>query len=169
MRSCSANRPIGVHLSGEGQPSALPGVQERWKFIELAHRKAPWVKSVPMLGSMGCPYTCSFCIDSVIPYQPLDFESMKADLRFLLEKFKHPIVAWHDPNYGIQFDAYMSAIEEAVPPDSVTLEIPEFYVEHIRKDLGALWEWLPEGALYHDPNAYLKIEESSLTQLEKLS
>ena len=25
-------------------------------------------------------------------------------------------------------------------------------------DLGALWEWLPEGAMYHDPNAYLKSE-----------
>jgi hypothetical protein len=27
-----------------------------------------------------------------------------------------------------------------------------------RKDLEALWEWLPEGAMYHDPNAYLKSE-----------
>ena len=119
LQDCSPHRPMGIHLSADGQPLTLPSVRERWKFIELAHRKAPWIKAVPMLGSMGCPYTCSFCIDSVIPYQPLDFDVMKADLRFLLGKFKRPLVGWHDPNFGIRFDAYMSAIEEAVPPDSI--------------------------------------------------
>ena len=119
LQSCSPQRPIGIHLSANGQPKTLPGVRERWKFIERSHRKAPWIKSVPMLGSMGCPYTCSFCIDSVIPYQPLEFDPIKADLRFLLGKFKRPIVAWHDPNFGIRFDDYLSAIEAAVPPGSI--------------------------------------------------
>jgi hypothetical protein len=32
------------------------------------------------------------------------------------------------------------------------------YVDLARQDLGALWEWLPAGAMYHDPNAYLKSE-----------
>jgi hypothetical protein len=31
-------------------------------------------------------------------------------------------------------------------------------VDLVRKNLGALWEWLPEGAMYHAPNAYLKSE-----------
>ena len=119
LQNCSPHRSIGVHLSANGQPLTLPGVQERWKFIELTHRKVRWIKGVPMLGSMGCPYTCSFCIDSVIPYQPLEFDVIKADLRFLLSKFKRPLVGWHDPNFGIRFDDYLSAIEEAVPPDSI--------------------------------------------------
>jgi hypothetical protein len=34
--------------------------------------------------------------------------------------------------------------------------IPQFYVDRIQKDLGPLWNWLPEGSLEHDPNAYLK-------------
>jgi hypothetical protein len=34
-------------------------------------------------------------------------------------------------------------------------EIPEFLVQQIRKDLGKFWDWLPDGALRHDPNAYL--------------
>jgi hypothetical protein len=39
-------------------------------------------------------------------------------------------------------------------------ELPQFYADQVRKDLGALWEWLPEGGLEHDPNAYLKGEDA---------
>lgn len=119
LQDCSPQRPYGLHLSADRQPADLPGVRERWKFIEPTLQKAPTIKMVPMLGSLGCPYTCSFCIDSVVPYQPLDFEVMKEDLRFLLQKFRRPRVAWHDPNFGVRFDDYMDAIEEAVPPGSI--------------------------------------------------
>jgi hypothetical protein len=37
-----------------------------------------------------------------------------------------------------------------------TDEIPAFYVERVRRDLGPLWEQLPASALRHDPNAYLQ-------------
>ena len=47
-----------------------------------------------------------------------------------------------------------------------TTELPQFYVDRMRNDLGLLWEWLPKGALHHDPHAYLKSEqESQLTTL----
>lgn len=36
-----------------------------------------------------------------------------------------------------------------------TEELPQFYLDMIKKDLGPLWEYLPEGAIYHDQNAYL--------------
>jgi hypothetical protein len=39
-----------------------------------------------------------------------------------------------------------------------TSELPAFYADLVRKDLGPLWEWLPEGALHHDPYSYLKSE-----------
>jgi hypothetical protein len=116
LDDCVPHRPVGVHLAAVLQPTSLPGVRERWKFIEPTLRKAPIVKMVPMLGSLGCPYTCSFCIDATVPYQPLDFDVMKDDLAFLLKKFKRPLVGWHDPNFGVRFDDYMNAIEEAVPP-----------------------------------------------------
>ena len=38
--------------------------------------------------------------------------------------------------------------------------LPQFYKNIVRQDLGPLLEWLPESALYHDPNAYLKSERS---------
>ncbi len=119
LRDCSQHRPMGIHLAATQQPKILPGVRERWQFIEPTLKKAPFVKFVPMLGSLGCPYTCSFCIDAPVPYQPMDFEVIKEDLRFRQTKFKRPTVAWHDPNFGVQFDAYMDAIEESVPPGRI--------------------------------------------------
>ncbi len=119
LNDLSPHRPMGRYLSAQTQPKNLPGVKERWKFIEPTLKKAPWIKMVPMIASLGCPYTCSFCIDSEVPYQQLEFDVMKEDLQFLLTKFKRPLVGWHDPNFGIRFDSCMDAIEEVVPPDSI--------------------------------------------------
>jgi hypothetical protein len=109
------HRPLGRSLAAERQPSELPLLEERWKFVAATLKKAPWIKFVPMLGSLGCPYTCSFCIDSTVDYQPMGFDRMRQDLRFLLAQVKDPIVGWHDPNFGVRFDDYMNAIEEVVP------------------------------------------------------
>ncbi len=119
LEECSAHRPLGVHLSAAQQPEELPGVKERWKFIEPTLAKAPTIKIVPMIGSLGCPYTCSFCIDSVVDYQPLSFDQISEDLGFLLTKMRRPRVGWHDPNFGVRFDDYMDSIERAVPPDRI--------------------------------------------------
>ncbi len=119
LRDRAPQRPIGVQLSAARQPQALPGVQERWKFIEATIAKAPVLKVVPMIGSLGCPYTCAFCIDSTVPYQPLGFDQIREDLRFLLTKIRRPRVGWHDPNFGVRFDDYLGAIEEAVPPGRI--------------------------------------------------
>jgi hypothetical protein len=41
-----------------------------------------------------------------------------------------------------------------------TTTIPQFYIDRIKNDLGDLWQYLPEGALEHDPQAYLKRHEA---------
>ena len=41
-----------------------------------------------------------------------------------------------------------------------TQQLPSFYTNLIQKDLGAWWPWLPQGALTHDPNAYLQKTEN---------
>jgi len=116
LSDAAPHRPLGRRLAAARQPAQLPSLRERWKFAEPTLAKAPLFKMVPMIGSLGCPYTCSFCIDSVVPYQALDTDVMKEDLKFLLTQYRRPVVGWHDPNFGVRFDETMSAIEEVVPP-----------------------------------------------------
>ncbi|HEX6106782.1 MAG TPA: hypothetical protein VFZ26_14435 [Gemmatimonadales bacterium] len=116
LAECAPHRPMGRSLSAARQPAELPSLEARWKFVEATLAKAPTIKIVPMLGSLGCPYTCSFCIDSTVEYQPLGFPQLSEDLRFLLRRMPRAIVGWHDPNFGVRFDDYMEAVEAAVPP-----------------------------------------------------
>jgi hypothetical protein len=119
LRDCAPHRPTGLMLSARKQPAHLPGVRERWKFIEPTIARAPAVRIVPMISSLGCPYSCSFCVDSEVPYEPLASDQIQEDLRFLLRTLKRPIVGWHDPNFGIRFEETMAAIEEVVPPGAI--------------------------------------------------
>jgi hypothetical protein len=119
LEDCSQHRPLGMQITASQQPRTLPGVRARWQFIEPTLKKAPFLKIIPMLGSLGCPYTCSFCIDAVVPYQPLDFDGLQEDLRFLVMECGRPLVAWHDPNFGVRFNDYLDVIERAVPPGRI--------------------------------------------------
>jgi hypothetical protein len=49
-----------------------------------------------------------------------------------------------------------------------TTRLPEFYASRIRRELGPAYNYLPEGALEHDPNAYLHATtEPGLAQLTR--
>ncbi|MFZ5623229.1 MAG: B12-binding domain-containing radical SAM protein [Gemmatimonadota bacterium] len=109
------HRPEGRQMAAARHPADLPSLAQRWKWVTATLRKAPAIKIVPMIGSLGCPYTCSFCIDSTVKYQPLGFAALQEDIRFLLSQVRRPIVGWHDPNFGVRFDDYMEALEAADP------------------------------------------------------
>lgn len=110
LRDYAPNTP-GLHISAKSQPVEFAGIKERWRFIEPTLKKAPLVKFIPMMASVGCPYTCSFCIDATVPYQQLNMDGLKEDLHFLLTKIKNPMVAWQDPNFGVRFHETLDAIE----------------------------------------------------------
>jgi hypothetical protein len=124
LGDCSHHRPEGLVISAKKHPSSLPGIKQRWKFINTALDKAPFIKIIPIVGSLGCPYSCNFCFDSTVPYQPLDLEVMKEDIPFLLKEVKRPRLSFYDPNFSVQIDRYLDFIEENVPTDSI-----DFYAE----------------------------------------
>lgn len=134
LADAAPHRPLGLYLSAQRQPAELPGLRQRWKFLKPAMDRAKVLKLVPLLGSLGCPYKCSFCIDSTVPYQPLEFEGLKDDLRFFRElKMPQGVAVWHDPNFGIRFDETLDAIEDAIPPGSVTF-VAETSLSMLKED-----------------------------------
>jgi hypothetical protein len=55
LQNPSPHRPLGVHLTAKQQPRDMPSVEERWEFVEPTIKKAPVIKFVPLIGSLGCP------------------------------------------------------------------------------------------------------------------
>jgi hypothetical protein len=106
-----------VVLNAAAQPDALPSVEQRVRFIEnnvAKNRARRWARTVPLIGSVGCPYTCHFCVDAPIPYQTLPYTQLVDDLRYTERRFgADSIVFWHDPNFGVRFNEYMGLIEES--------------------------------------------------------
>ena len=114
LRDRVPGRTPGICLAAPGQPRELPSARERWKYIEPTLRRAPsMLKVVPMISSLGCPYTCSFCIDSTVKFQPLSRDQLADDLRFIEREMPDAVIGWHDPNFGVRFDEYLSTIEAA--------------------------------------------------------
>ena len=119
LKDACHQKPVGLFLSSPLQPDSIPGVRERWKFIEKVHENLPVLKMVPMIGSFGCPFKCDFCVDSEFPYRALAPEQIKEDLSFLAKKIIHPRVSWYDPNFGVNFNQIIEVIESATQPGSI--------------------------------------------------
>jgi len=47
-----------------------------------------------------------------------------------------------------------------------TTQLPRFFVDRVRRELGPMYEWLPTGALHHDAYAYLKAEEAPVPSMD---
>ncbi len=76
---------------------------------------------------------------------------------------------FHGVENQSEFDKEMEATIRALLDSDITVRrffegetttIPQFYLDRIKNDLGDLWQYLPEGALEHDPQAYLKRHEA---------
>ncbi len=174
LRECAPHRPLGREVGAARQPLEFPSLEERWKFVAPTLAKAPAIKIVPMIGSLGCPYTCPFCIDSTVAYQPLSFAQLRADLAFLLTKVRRPIVGWHDPNFGVRFDDYMEAIEAAVPPgrmrhiaESSLSLLSEAHLQRLRRNgFGAV---LPGIESWYDLGNKSKTRSTGMAKVEQVA
>jgi radical SAM superfamily enzyme YgiQ (UPF0313 family) len=111
--------PLGEIITSGRTLQDIPSVQERMPEIRASTfwRGRPYpFASISLLTSMGCPYSCDFCVDWNNPYVLLPLERLEADLRFILQKFPRVIVGFHDPNFAVKFDQVLAVLER-VPHD----------------------------------------------------
>jgi radical SAM superfamily enzyme YgiQ (UPF0313 family) len=114
---------IGDILGGHVDPPAIlasgrplteiPTVAERRPEIEASaftRGRSGFVTVVPMLTSVGCPYSCNFCVDWNSKYVSLPDEQIRQDLRYVSERFPRAFVGYHDPNFAVRFDETMDMI-----------------------------------------------------------
>ena len=112
-------------LSGAYEPNSilssnrilndLPSVEERMPEIKasiFSRGKRPYLATmVPLLTSVGCPYTCNFCTDWDNPYMLLPTDHLEADLRYMSQQLPGVKIAFHDPNFAVKFDQTLDVLE----------------------------------------------------------
>ncbi len=110
--------PPAIIASGRAL-AGFPSVEERMPEIATASftdGRPLFTSVVPMLASLGCPYSCDFCIDWNTKYVPLPRHRVLADLRYVAEHLPNVHVVFHDPNFGVRFDEMMDILEEVPAP-----------------------------------------------------
>ncbi len=111
---------IGDHFEPRSIISSLkpyadtPTIEERLPEIKASVflNGRPYAYSlIPMLASMGCPYTCNFCTDWNSQYRALSSERLTEDLRYASENLPGVKLFFDDPNFGIRFDEVLTLFE----------------------------------------------------------
>ena len=109
---CAA--PLGEIVTSGRTLQDIPSVQERMPEIRASNfwrgKRYP-LTSISLLTSVGCPYSCDFCVDWNNPYVLLPLERLEADLHFILQNFPGVLVGFHDPNFAVKFDQVLTVLE----------------------------------------------------------
>ncbi|MET3448791.1 hypothetical protein [Ralstonia sp. 1138] len=96
----------------------IPTVEERMPEIRIASfddGRPGRFTVIPLLSSVGCPYTCNFCIDWSNDYHLLSTDRLKADLHYVSRNLPGVLLGFHDPNFGVNFDATMDVMRSVSP------------------------------------------------------
>jgi len=105
----------GSVLSSGRQLQEFPSVEQRMPEITTAtfnHGRRGIISNVPLLTSIGCPYSCDFCVDWRNDYVMLPRERLLADLKYVAEKLPGILLGIHDPNFAVRFDEVLDLMEE---------------------------------------------------------
>ena len=102
-------------VSSDRTLTDLPSVEERMPDIKVsAFSRGRWQyisTQVPLLASVGCPYTCNFCTDWNNPYSLMPEDRLEADLRYMSQRLPDVKVSYHDPNFAVKFDQTLDVLE----------------------------------------------------------
>jgi radical SAM superfamily enzyme YgiQ (UPF0313 family) len=110
--------PRGEIVTSDRRLLELPSVEERLPELEatvLWRGHTYPATAIPMLTSVGCPYSCDFCIDWNRPHSLLPLDRLEADLRFISKRFPRAKIGFHDPNFAVKFDQVMDVLEQRPP------------------------------------------------------
>lgn len=105
-------------ISSEKPFDDIPLIEERMPEIKTSSfwRGKPTIFSmIPMLASIGCPYSCDFCVDWDSTYRALPFERLAKDLQFASENLTGVRLGFCDPNFGLRFDETLDVFESIAP------------------------------------------------------
>jgi hypothetical protein len=95
--------------------AVLPSLEERMPEVRAASflrgKKPYFATMVPLLASLGCPYSCNFCTDWNNPYSVLPTDQLEADLKYLSANYPGVKVSFQDPNFAVQFDKTLEVLE----------------------------------------------------------
>ncbi len=122
IKEILSSRPRGEVVTSKDPPKDIPCVEERLEEIRTAsfwNRKATQFSFIPILSSMGCPFSCDFCVDCNTAYQEFPLDRVRQDLAFVRRHFPRVRINFYDPNFGVRFDRVMQVIE------SVKEELPQ--------------------------------------------
>jgi radical SAM superfamily enzyme YgiQ (UPF0313 family) len=111
--------PKRTIIASDRMLTDLPTVEERLPEVKtsafMRGERRYLSTAVPLLSSVGCPYTCNFCTDWNNPYALLPLELLEKDLAFLTKHYPGVMVSFHDPNFAVKFDQTLNVLE-AQPP-----------------------------------------------------
>ena len=116
---CVTSLRPGSIISSVKPYDDTPTIEERLPEIGIASffkgRPHP-AMYIPMLASVGCPYTCNFCVDWDNSYRHLPAERLAADLKFAAEYFPGTVMVFYDPNFAVRFDETLTIFETVPEP-----------------------------------------------------
>ena len=99
-----------------GKPlTEVPTIEERMPDIirsSFSRGKPARMSVIHLLSSVGCPYTCNFCLDWDNSYIPLSEDVLKNNLEYLSRNYPKVLLGFDDPNFGINFDDTLNVLEQ---------------------------------------------------------
>jgi len=103
LRACESLPCFSFYGRGSFSVHEIPSVERREKFIRQSFDRVGLrsMQVVPLLGSVGCPNSCDFCIEAGKNYQARYEEEVRADLDDCARLFPGAKVSWHDANWGV--------------------------------------------------------------------
>ena len=111
-----------------------PTIEERMPEIKASAfwRDRPYANTfIPMLASIGCAYSCNFCVDWNREYRTFSSERLAEDLRYASKNLPGAKLFFDDPNFAIRFDETL-AVFETIPATQRNPYIMETALPNLR-------------------------------------